>query len=310
MPEYLGIDTSNYTTSAAIYNSDTKSIIQQKLLLPVKEGELGLRQSDAVFHHTNQLPIIIEKLFNNRHDIKAIAVSTKPRGSDGSYMPCFLSGESLAKSLCAINSLSLYKTSHQTGHILAALYSCGKLEFINRRFIAFHVSGGTTDCLYVQPDDGEIIKVSQISSSLDLKAGQAVDRVGVMLGLRFPCGKELEKLALKSNAEFKIKPSMKGMDCSLSGVENKCEKMLHEGESSEDIARFCIKYIEATVDAMTALALEKFCNLPVLYAGGVMSNSIIRDSLTKKYEAYFAQPEFSCDNAAGVAIYAAERDKS
>ena len=310
MPEYLGIDTSNYTTSAAIYNSDTKIIIQQKLLLPVKEGELGLRQSDAVFHHTNQLPIIIEKLFNNRHDIKAIAVSTKPRGSDGSYMPCFLSGESLAKSLCAINSLPLYKTSHQTGHILAALYSCGKLEFINRPFIAFHVSGGTTDCLYVQPDEQEIIKVSQISSSLDLKAGQAVDRVGVMLGLRFPCGKELEALALKSNIEFKIKPSMKGMDCSLSGVENKCKKMLHEGKSSEDIARFCIKYIEATVDAMTALAIDKFSNLPVLYAGGVMSNSIIRDSLTKKYAAYFAQPEFSCDNAAGVAIHAAERDKS
>ncbi|MDE6596709.1 MAG: peptidase M22, partial [Oscillospiraceae bacterium] len=65
----LGIDTSNYTTSAALYDTVSGEIKQEKLLLPVKSGELGLRQSDAVFHHTKQLPIVIGKLFGGSEQI-------------------------------------------------------------------------------------------------------------------------------------------------------------------------------------------------------------------------------------------------
>ena len=64
MPYYLGIDTSNYTTSCALYNSDTDTVVHRKKLLPVKKGELGLRQSDAVFHHTVQLPELMRELFD------------------------------------------------------------------------------------------------------------------------------------------------------------------------------------------------------------------------------------------------------
>ncbi len=302
----LGIDTSNYTTSTALYDTETGLITQSKRLLPVKKGELGLRQSDAVFHHTKQLSTMMTKLFEKTTEIPdAIGVSVRPRNVDGSYMPCFLCGEGLAESIAAVNKIPVYKTSHQVGHILAALYSSDKLELVNQPFIAFHVSGGTTDCLFVEPDKDEIIKITETGTSLDLKAGQAVDRVGLMLGLDFPCGIQLEKLAEKSNKKYKIKPTLKDGNCCLSGIENKCRKMFDDGESKEDIAMFCLQYINSSISSMTQYALDKFGNLPILFAGGVMSNKIIRRQIESKFNSYFAEPAFSCDNAAGTAVYAA-----
>ena len=309
MSEYLGLDTSNYTTSAAIYDSVTGEIRHKKKLLPVKEGEKGLRQSDALFHHIRQLPEVSDELLRSG-DIRAIGVSTRPRHVEGSYMPCFMAGETVAQSISAVKNIPLYRTSHQVGHILAALYSCRRLDLMHgdKPFIAFHVSGGTTDCLLCTPDTDEVIKCSEISSSLDLKAGQAVDRVGVMLGLRFPCGPELEKLALESTGKFKINPAMRGGSCSLSGVENICKKMLNDGEPSCDIALYCIKYIESAIFKRTEHALKTHGDLPLIYAGGVMSNTIIKESVKKRFSAHFAEPALSSDNACGVAIYAAVKD--
>ncbi|MCM1381739.1 MAG: hypothetical protein NC085_09110 [Muribaculaceae bacterium] len=304
----LGIDTSNYTTSAALYDTESGEIRQEKLLLPVKEGELGLRQSDAVFHHTKQLPVVMGRLFEDVGEVPAaVGVSVRPRNVDGSYMPCFLCGEGLAETISAVNRIPLFKTSHQVGHILAALYSAKRLDLVWERFIAFHVSGGTTDCLLVEPDRENILKITEIGASLDLKAGQAVDRVGVMLGLKFPCGKQLEELAEKSGKNFKIKSVLKDGNCCLSGVENKCAKMLADGEPPEDIAAYCLRYIYAAVRGMTLSALEKYGNLPIVFAGGVMSDKIIRKQLESEFNAFFAEPEFSCDNGAGTAVFAALR---
>lgn len=306
MPEFLGIDTSNYTTSVAVYNSDENKIYQSKKLLPVKEGQLGLRQSDAVFHHTKQLPEMIENLFSmhSPDGLKAVSASVRPRNADGSYMPCFLCGEGLARSLSAVGKNEFYRTSHQTGHILAALYSADRLELVKEKFIAFHVSGGTTDCLLCEPDSSDILKITEVGTSLDLKAGQAVDRVGLMLGLKFPCGIELEKLADNSDRDFKVKAVLKGTDCCLSGLENRCRKMLDDGESPENIAKYCLDFVAETVISMTAEAVRIYGSLPLVFAGGVMSDSIIRRKIISRFgKADFAEPEFSCDNAAGVAIY-------
>lgn len=307
MPDFLGIDTSNYTTSVAVYSSDSNSIIQRKKLLPVKKGELGLRQSDAVFHHTKQLPEIVEQLSENIEtpDFSAVAVSARPRNIEGSYMPCFLCGEGFARSYSSLEKIPMYTTSHQTGHLLAALYSADRLDYINQPFIAFHVSGGTTDCLLCKPDKENILNISEISTSLDLNAGQAVDRAGLMLGLKFPCGIELEKLAMNADRHFKVKPVLKNGSCCLSGVENKCRKMLEDGESPENISAYCLDFIAETVIAMTDYAIQKHGRLPLIFAGGVMSDKLIRDKIISQYkDASFAEPEFSCDNASGVAIYA------
>lgn len=307
MATFLGLDTSNYTTSVAIYDNDTHLALQNKRLLTVKDGALGLRQSDAVFSHVKQLGTLITELMekNGRKlDLSGIAVSTRPRDIEGSYMPCFLVGEMAAQSISAINDIPLIRVSHQSGHIAAALYSSQKLDLVGKPFAAFHLSGGTTECLLVHPSEETIFSVELIAKSLDLKAGQAVDRVGKMLGLEFPAGKHLERLALKSKKRYRIKPSFQGMNCSLSGLQNKCEKMYQDGMEHCDIARFCIDNILAVVDHMTAAIKDSYGNIPIVYSGGVMSNSIIRKEITKKYGGYFAQPEFSSDNAAGVAVLA------
>ena len=111
-------------------------------------------------------------------------------------------GISVARSLANAMDIPLYSFSHQDGHIAAALYSANQLNLINKDFLAFHISGGTSQALLVKPSEN-YFTTEKISDSLDLKAGQAIDRVGIMLGLSFPCGPELEKLALKSNLPLK-----------------------------------------------------------------------------------------------------------
>lgn len=299
----LGIDTSNYTTSAAVYNG--KEVIQNKLLLPVKEGEKGLRQSDAVFHHTVRLyPVFEELLSKCSGEISAVGVSEKPRDAEGSYMPCFMVGVNTAHCIAASMKKPVYGFSHQAGHIAAALYSANRLDLISQRFIAFHVSGGTTEMLLVSPDKERGFAVEIIGETKDLNCGQAVDRAGVMMGLAFPCGKELEKLALSCNETYNPKICVKEGNCSLSGVENQCRKMLEKGESKENVARYCLDFAGKTVEKMTEYAISEYGELPLIYAGGVMSNSIIRNRIKSKFNAKFAHPDFSCDNAAGVAVLA------
>lgn len=304
MAYFLGIDTSNYTTSCAIYDSQTDTVVQRKKLLPVKEGELGLRQSDAVFHHTVQLPELITDLFSNfESDLDAVGVSEVPVRQKGSYMPCFLPGVSSATAVALTQKIPLYKYSHQQGHLMAALYSAGRRDLYGENFLAFHVSGGTTQLLLVKGD----LEAELIASSLDLKAGQAVDRVGVMLGFPFPAGRYVDELASKSDRKFKVNIKLNGGNCNLSGVENKCKEMFKNGESKEDICRYCIDYIMTALEKMMLAAVDNYGNLPVVFSGGVMSNSIIKKYFTEKYGAFFAEPEFSSDNAAGIAILASMR---
>lgn len=312
MCNILGIDTSNYTTSAALLDTDNMSVFQSKMLLPVKSGEVGIRQSDAVFHHTKQLPSVISNLLIKANikdfNIKAVGVSKSPRLIEGSYMPCFLVGEGFASSFTKICGIDLYKTSHQVGHILSALYSSGRLDLIKNKdcFIAFHVSGGTTDCLLCEPDIDNVINITEIGTSLDLKAGQAIDRIGVKLGLDFPCGAELEKLALVSCKTYKTNPALKQNNCCLSGLQNKCEKMYNDGEQPCDIAKFCFSFVGDTIISMSERARKSYKNIPIIFAGGVMSNKIIKEAIQKRLEnVFFAEPEFSCDNAVGTALYAA-----
>lgn len=310
MPEpcLLGIDTSNYTCSAAVYDAAEDRMYQSKQLLPVKEGEKGVRQSDAVFHHTVLLPQMLEPLADKLPRVSAVGVSDRPSCRKDSYMPCFMVGLGTAKAIAAARAAEFFTTTHQTGHILAALYSAGRLDLVRekREFIAFHVSGGTTDMLLCRHDEDKLLDITRIGGSSDLKAGQAIDRCGVMLGLRFPCGAELEKLAAEQYGSIKVRPSVKGLDCSLSGIENKCKKLRDEGADRSYIAAFCLKSVGAALEALTQAALEQYgSELPVIFAGGVMSDRLIAEQLRNRFKADFAAPEFSCDNAAGVALYAA-----
>jgi len=213
MSKTFGIDTSNYATSVAVFDSDGMEVVKNRKLLPVKENELGLRQSDAVFLHTKQIPEVISELKGCCDNLCAVGVSTKPRWVEGSYMPCFLVGEAVAESVSVTNNCEIFKTSHQVGHILSALYSCNRLDLLRteKPFLAFHVSGGTTDLLLCTPDKDEVIVSEEIAHSLDLKAGQLIDRVGLMLGIKTvkPAGEVLaacrEKGVLCLTAKDKVR---------------------------------------------------------------------------------------------------------
>ena len=305
MAVFLGVDTSNYTTSLALYDADTYTVTQQKRLLPVKEGTLGLRQSDALFHHVKQLPELMEALCHGKTlKVAGVGVSLRPMEREGSYMPCFLAGEGLARELAAVWQVPLYGLTHQQGHIAAACLGAGHAELLDAPFLAFHVSGGTTDGLLVRPREDGGVSCELVAGSLDLKAGQLVDRVGGLLGLSFPAGPALDKLAAESDASFRCRPSLEGNGCHLSGVENQCKHLLEKGTPPADVARFCLLSIEAALTAMTDRLLEQYGRLPLVFAGGVMSNSLLKARITARYGAYFAPPAFSADNAAGIAYLA------
>ena len=308
MPFFLGIDTSNYTTSAALFNTETGEVVNSKRLLPVASGQKGLRQSDALFLHTKALPEILGKAMIDSPEISAFGVSDRPRDLEGSYMPCFLAGVSAATSAALARNVPLYRFSHQRGHIAAAIFSSKKYELLKQTFLAFHVSGGTTDAVLVKPDNELVIRCETVASTLDLNAGQVVDRVGVMLGLSFPAGPELEKFAINGSSPKKIKPVLKGNNCCLSGVENQCKNMLQSGEDKNNIARYAIEYILETISSMADGLITDLGKLPIIFAGGVMSNTIIKEALKKRFNCYFAEPQYSCDNAVGIAVLTAIKE--
>ncbi len=302
MSGYLGLDTSNYTTSAAYWPAGAGEPVQAKKLLPVKAGEMGLRQSDAVFHHTRQLPDMLEQLADALSGgVAAVAASDRPQQTEGSYMPCFLVGLGAARQLAATLGVPLHRFTHQQGHVAAALAGSGSLELRHRPFLAFHVSGGTTDALLVEPDKECVFSCRVVGHSLDLKAGQLIDRVGGLLGLPFPAGPALEQLAAEAERTYNPKPTLRGCDCHLSGVENQCRDRLAKGEPPAEVARFCLDSVRAAVTGMTRAILDTYGDLPVVYAGGVMSNTQLRLALQEEFGGRFAPPIYSADNAAGIA---------
>ena len=306
----LGLDTSNYATSLAVLDSaDMRLVCDVKRFLPVREGQLGLRQSDAVFHHTQALPQLLEEI-GAQVDLRAvgaIGVSGRPRPVEGSYMPCFTTGVTFAQGMSAIHGVPLIKTTHQQGHIASALFACGEPELFEKEVLVFHVSGGTTDLLLCHGTQ----VLEQLGTSSDLYAGQAVDRIGVRLGFAFPAGVEVSRLAETCEEEMTPKVSVKGCTCSLSGLENQCVKLLEEGRSPEYAAKYCLLAVARTLEKMMLAALKEHPGLPVVFAGGVMSSRVVRGYMQKKHPwVRFVDGKFASDNAIGVSVIAARAMRS
>ena len=300
----LGVDTSNYATSLAVFDTAGEVVCAKKRFLPVKPGQLGLRQSDALFHHTTALPEMLQELAQevDLTRIEAVGVSQKPRPAEGSYMPCFLAGVSAATAFAAARDIPLIYTTHQQGHAAAALFAAKGPEFFDQKVLLFHISGGTTDLLLCD----QVRQITQLGTSTDLYAGQAVDRVGVKLGFAFPAGAEVSRLAAECQEEIRPKSSVRGMECSLSGLENQCNALLAAGKSPAYVCRYCLLCVADTVVRMTKAAQKQYPGLPVVCAGGVMSSDVIREWVQQRLpQVYFVPGLYSSDNAMGVAILAA-----
>ena len=302
---YLGIDTSNYTTSLALADGDGKIIVNLKKLLPVPKSGRGLRQSDAVFSHVSQMPQLLDELkpFLKKGQVRGVGVSVTPRPVAESYMPCFRVGYMLAAGFSAALDCPLIPFSHQEGHIMAAYYGSGQdLPFPSHPFAAFHVSGGTTEILQVIPENGHL-SVTCIGGTKDLHAGQAIDRIGVRLGLSFPAGPELEKMALQAKGPVpSFHVSVSDLTCHLSGLENLAGTLYDKTGDALITARYVFEYISETIRRLTLNLRAVYPGIPVLYAGGVMSSQFIRSRLKDIPDTAFSDPAYASDNACGTAL--------
>lgn len=311
MRVFLGFDTSCYTTSMAAVSEDGSVLSSSRMLLPVQSGERGLRQSEAVFAHIRQLPNVAQGLMNDLKDVAVAAVgaSVKPVDRDDSYMPVFMAGSSQAQVLANTAQAPFYGFSHQGGHIRAGWIG---QEMPKQAYIALHLSGGTTELLQV---DGEI---TPIGGSGDLHAGQLIDRVGVRLGLGFPAGPMLEKLAMacvdKPQSLLPVSMEKGDLFCHLSGAEAACMRLIDQGDMKGDqIALELFDLISRSI-ARLLLAGQKAAGAnTALVVGGVASSSLLRSllrgrlaKLGARLDVRFGQPQYSGDNAAGIALLTKE----
>ena len=276
----LAFDTSNYTTSVASFDGTEGHNISR--LLDVEQGALGLRQSDALFAHVKRLPELADRLFSDigtDAGFEAVGVSTRPRAVEGSYMPCFLAGESQARVLGAALGVPVLPFSHQQGHIAASLWGSGHMELMDEPHLAWHLSGGTTD----------------------ISAGQLIDRTGKLLGLPFPSGKHIDALSRSAQDRQVFRVKVQGTTFSLSGVQNKVEQYHAAGNSPEETAGYALRCLIGAIVRATENALLEYPGSSVVFAGGVASNTLLRSSCAA-LPAVFCPPQFATDNALGVAV--------
>lgn len=302
----LGIDTSCYTTSVALASAG-RIVTCARRLLSVPRGERGLRQSEAVYQHVRALPELMEEMMRSAGDTKisCVCASNAPRPREDSFMPVFACGASFARAIGAALNAPVYFTTHQQGHIRAALQDSGMPD---GPFVALHLSGGTTQTLLCD----EKLEIQELGGTSDLNAGQLVDRTGVHMGLAFPCGPELEKLARRGTAKSLLPVSRKDLSCSFSGAEAQIKRLLEGGMPQEDAAMEVYSFLSRSIAWLVVSACRKASTPRALLAGGVASSLLLREELTRRVkkldqdiQLYWGRPELSGDNACGVALIGA-----
>ncbi|GAB6173888.1 O-sialoglycoprotein endopeptidase [Paradesulfitobacterium aromaticivorans] len=338
---FLGIDTSAYTTSLAVVN-EHGLIWEARRVLDVPQGETGLAQSAAFFQHVQNLPQLVQTIPSELwQDLGGVGVSMKPRPQEGSYMPVFTAGYAVAAGIASARGVTLFETTHQEGHVAAGIYSCdlssnlregtssSQGTFLNSsvpvvvddpnfsKILAVHISGGTTELLLVEKESPGSFKIKILGGTTDLHAGQFVDRVGVLLGLPFPAGPALEKLAQQARpgAESLLPSSVQGFDVSFSGVETAARRLLEQGTPPADVARAVEGCVARTISKLILEGIESTGIREVLIVGGVAANRYLREEIErrltktggKKASLYWAKPDWSRDNAIGVVLLTRER---
>lgn len=284
----LGIDTSNYTTSVAVANNNEILLDRRKLLI-VKDGQLGLRQSDALYQHWENLPVLLEDAL--KFKIEKIIVSTKPRPHEGSYMPVFNAGKNIAHIIGNTLNIPVIELSHQEGHILSASYK-NNVNY-NESIVYGHLSGGTLE--FVDKN------FNIVGKTLDISFGQLIDRTGVALGIQFPAGKEIDKLAIAYNKADKPpikKITVKETDVNISGIENQINKLIDSKDySKEAISYFVMKTI---ADSLKTI-IDNLDYKQVLLSGGVSSSQFLRQYFINT-NVMFGRADLCSDNAVGLAL--------
>ena len=305
----LGIDTSNYTTSIALVNQDRNLILDNRKLLDVKEGQRGLRQSEALFQHVINIPTLFHELetLSVKDKIRYISVSSRPRPREGSYMPVFCAARSYGQVLSSVLQCKYVEFSHQENHIEAAKWSINNK--LDDKFIGVHISGGTTETLLIEKKNNLGYEISIVGGSSDISAGQLIDRIGVKLGYRFPAGKYLDETAMKEDTVLLNLPiSVKNTFFNFSGLETKAYKLLEQYDA-DTVAKSIMHSAAKTFGYAILNACSETGLKQVLCLGGVASSQYIRKYLEmfankNNFKIYFGDGKYCTDNAVGTALLA------
>ena len=215
-------------------------------------------------------------------------------------MPCFLAGVSAAQTLASALGVPCYSFSHQQGHVAAALWSADRMDLMEKPHLAWHLSGGTTELLLVEPENKNV-RATQIGGTSDISAGQIMDRTGKLLELPFPSGKALDALSANCNSKERFKVKTNELTFSFSGLENKVAQYYTQGHSPEETASYAVRSVCDAVVRVTEAALKQYPGYEVVFSGGVASNSMLR-AYCSKFDPVFAKPALSTDNAMGIAV--------
>lgn len=304
---YLGVDCSAYTTSLALVDGEKQLLWERRRMIPVRKGARGLRQSEAVFAHIQNLPEMWEEgaAFLRQAPLVAVAAAVKPRPLPRSYMPVFKVSEAAGALIARTSGCSYYAYSHQEGHLAAGLWSAGLAP---DRYLAVHLSGGTTEIVAFEAREPEQMAIERRGGGSDLHAGQFVDRIGVAMGLPFPAGPALEQCAGRgATGAIRLPVAVRDGEISFSGPESQAQRLLQQGADHSDLARA----VELCIADSLAAALRGVADLDtfaaILVVGGVAANAFIRRRLRQEgpdKALYFASPAFSGDNAVGLAVLA------
>ena len=307
----VGIDTSNYTTSVALVSEEGEVVKDLRKILSVKEGQRGLRQQEALFQHVQNLPGLWEEAVADisAADILAVGVSDKPRRVEGSYMPCFTAGTEAASMIRSLCKVPEYRFSHQEGHLAAALYSLGQPVCFEGELWAFHLSGGTCELLEVKPHMESSAMTcydsTLIGATKDISFGQVLDRVGVALGMRFPAGAEMDRIAVNNTPSKVLTPvKVEGRDIHLSGLESQIQREI-EKAGADDKEALISEVFEKITDAIKKMTKG---SVTTVLMGGVSESQYIRNALAGD-ERYRFSGSYGRDNAVGIALLALERVK-
>lgn len=306
---YLGIDTSAYTTSIGVIDGDNKTILDLRKTLQVGKNKKGLRQQEALFQHVNNIPKLIETLSNSidLNMVHTISVSTSPRNTKDSYMPVFLVGKHQGFILSKIFKKQYKEFSHQEGHIGACLIHNEDLLKQDEKYLSLHISGGTSEIIQVQNNINNL-DISLVGGSLDISIGKLIDRIGVALGLDFPCGNAMDQLSQKGQRIKKAVPTIikNNTWTNLSGLENYfMDLLITNNYSKEDIAVTLFHTISIILEKLIGNTLMDIKASNILISGGVSANSYIREylknSIGNNINIIFPERELSTDNGIGVA---------
>ena len=304
----LGIETSCDETGVAIYDSE-KGLLGHKLYSQIKLHAKygGVVPELASRDHINYIIPLIHNLLSdckiNIQNIEAIAYTSGP-GLSGAL----LVGSSVAESLACALGIRSIPIHHLEGHLLAPMLEDRKPKF---PFIALLVSGGHSQLIHVK----ELGSYKIIGDTLDDAAGEAFDKTAQLLGLGYPGGAALSKLAEKGLKHFELpRPLLhsNGLDFSFSGLKTavlylvRKQKKLTK-EIKADIAYAFEDSITDVLVKKTIQALKQEGLKRVIISGGVGANKTLRNKIIaecnqNEFEYFFPDLTFCTDNGAMIAL--------